>query len=105
MIFSSCSSVISKPAPTSMSPFLSFTSLAKYLPIISSFEIEINFKPFSFNFFAITKFNFSPLPKTFFPSSEFIKSYDILIGLLKFSGSNSVVQLFFSETYLNMFVE
>ena len=64
--FSSCSSVISNPAPTIKSPlFLSFISLPKYLPTICSFGIEIDFKPFSINFFAITIFNFSPFPKTF----------------------------------------
>ena len=73
-IFSNCSSVISKPAPTNNSPFLSFISLPKYFPIICSLGIEIELSPFSRSFFAITIFSFSPFPKTFLLFLASIKS-------------------------------
>ena len=47
IIFSSCSSVISNPAPTKISPLLSFTSFAIYFPTIWSLGIAIEDKPFS----------------------------------------------------------
>ena len=66
IIFSNCSSVTSNPAPINISPFLSLISLPKYFPTICSFGIEIDVNPFSLSFFAIIKFNFSPLPNTFY---------------------------------------
>ena len=65
---------MSKPAPIKISPFLSLISFEIYLPIISLFETEIDFKPFSKSFLAITIFNFSPLPRTFLFVEASIKS-------------------------------
>ena len=53
-----------------------------YLPMISLLDTNIFPKPFSFNLFAITRFNFSPLSKNFLFVFASIKSKDNLIGLL-----------------------
>ena len=82
MIFSRCSSVILKPAPTIIFPLLSLISFAIYLPIMSSLFIEIDFRPFSFNLLAIIKFSLSPLDKIFLLFLESTKSKESLIGLL-----------------------
>ena len=105
IIFSNCSSVISKPAPINNSPFLSLISFAIYFPTIWSLGIEIFSKPFSFSFLAITIFNFSPFPKTFLLFFASIKSYESLIGRLKLSKLNSVDQLLASLLYKYLFVE
>ena len=57
-------------------------SLPRYLPIICSLGIEIEFNPFSLSFLAITIFNFSPFPKTFLLFFASIKSYASFNGLL-----------------------
>ena len=62
--------------------------------MISSFDIEIFFKPFSFSFLAITIFNFSPLFNIFLLFCPSIKSYESFLGLLKLSKVKSVIQLF-----------
>ena len=65
---------MSKPAPSKISPFLSFISLEIYFPTICSFGMAIEIKPFSFSFLAITIFNFSPFPKIFLLFFASIKS-------------------------------
>ena len=82
MILASCSSVISKPAPVMTSPFLFFTSFPKYLPTNSSLFTDIEMSPFSWSFFAITKFNLSPFDKTFLSFFESIRSFASFMGLL-----------------------
>ena len=81
-IFSKTSSFKSEPDERNILLFLSFRSFEIYLPINSSFEINISFKFFSSSFFAIIKFNFSPLDKIFLPLFASIKSKINLTGLL-----------------------
>jgi hypothetical protein len=101
IIFSSCSSVISKPAPINISSFFSFISLPIYFPIICSLAIEIEFKPFSLSFFAIIIFNFSPALKTVYYFLHLLNHKKVFVVFCNYLNQNLLSSfVFLCYTYI-----
>ena len=99
-IFSIISSLKSEPEGRIILLLLSTKSFDVYFPTNSSLVINISFKFFSSNFFAITIFNFSPFDNNFLLLFASIRSKANLTGLLKLLISKLVIHLLFFSSYL-----